>query len=224
MEIKPKPCIGTGKAKGYGCGLRTKYRKYGLGVNCCYASWLYSNDGFSTLSKSIIGAKKKVVKEQKAKDKMAKIENKSIAVLIIEARTPFQKLIRIRDHRKNCICCDEILPYDIGRYDAGHYYKAELYTGLIFHPYNVHGQRVYCNQHLHGNEAAYTYGLKRRIGEINYHILLSLSNRLKSYKWDRYELIELKKHYTKELKEVDSGIKNINDVDFSVGIKSILYL
>lgn len=216
-----KRCIPTGKAKGFeSCNIYIDRYKYGM-CKECFHDWLKTPEGIINALKMIPRAKKQVEKEQKAIDKKQKIENKSIAVLIIEARTPFQKLIRIRDHRKLCICCDKTLPFDLGKYDAGHYYKAETNRGLIFHPYNVNGQLVYCNQYLHGNESGYSNGLKRRIGRINYYILLELKKRLNNYKWDRYELIELKKHYTKELKEVESGTKDINDVDFSVGIKNI---
>jgi len=222
IQTKPKKCKGTGPAKGFeSCGEVRYIKLYGLCAPCLY-KWIYSTDeGNAYLRRQIIPkAKKEVVKEKKENDKQKKLESKSIRGLIIDAKVPFQKLIRIRDHRKNCICCDNILPYNLGDYDAGHYFKAEIYSGLIFHPDNCHGQRVYCNQHLHGNEAAYTKGIKKRIGLDKYNELDKLSTILKSYKWDRAKLIELKKFYTHELKLVESGQKNINDVDFSIGIIS----
>jgi hypothetical protein len=213
-----KRCIPTGKAKGFNsCNDYVDRYKYGM-CEKCFKMWFKTSDGIEYAFSLIPRAKKRVQKENKEKDKKAKIENKSIAVLILEARQPFQKLIRIRDHRKGCICCKNILPFEISKYDGGHYYSAEQYTGLIFHPDNCHGQMVYCNQYLHGNESGYTNGLIKRIGWEQYNKLNSIKDSLKSYKWDRYKLIEMKAHYQKELREVEKGLKSIDDVDWSIGI------
>lgn len=214
----PKRCLPTGKAKGFeSCNKYVERYKYGMCLDC-FQNWLKTPDGIQHALGYIPKAKKKVEKDNKQKDKEEKIKSKSIAGLILEARQPFQKLIRIRDQRKQCICCDKILPYEIGKYDAGHYYKAELYSGLIFHPDNVHGQLVYCNQHLHGNESGYNNGIIKRIGWARYNKLVFIKDSLKSHKWDRYQLIELAKYYRQELKEVEKNGKDIEDVDFSVGI------
>jgi len=217
---KLKKCKGTGKAIDFGCSNYSEIFKYGL-CKKCFIEWLYNTDiGKEVLNKSILISRNKIVKEVKKQSIKNKIENKTIALLINEAKAPFQKLIRIRDHRQLCICCDKLLPFNIGEYDAGHYFKAELYTGLIFHPHNVHGQRVYCNQHLHGNESGYTNGIIRRIGWSNYQHLNFIKDKLKSYKWDRQSLIEMKKYYQNELKLVEKG-KMIKDVDLSIGIVDI---
>ena len=212
-----KKCKGTGKALGCGCGELVYTHKYGL-CKDCFKDWLFSEAGKETLNKSIIRGKKKSHIEKKKEFKKLKIESKSIASLIQEARQPFQKLIRIRDHGQNCICCDGPLSFNISDYDAGHYLKAELYTGLIFHPDNVHAQTVYCNKYSHGNESGYSEGLKRRIGISRYNSLNESKDSLKSFKWDRYKLIELKEYYIKELRLVEKGLKNIEEVDLTKGI------
>lgn len=220
---------GTGKAIGFeGCNKElpvAKYNKvnfkYGLGISCgCYAKWLDSYPGRDDIiASATLRGKKRADKEQKQQDKKKKEENKSIDQLIQETRRPFQKLIRIRDHGQDCICCHRPLPFNIGDYDAGHFLKAELYTGLIFHPDNVNGQLVYCNKHSHGNESAYSDGLKVRIGKGRFNTLQNLKLTLKYYKWSRDELNKMKKYYNYELKLVEKGLKNISDVDFSIGIK-----
>lgn len=218
IERKPKACKGNGKAKGYeSCGAFRYIHMYGLCRNC-FRSWLLTEQGHEILKKSIIlGTKKAKVKAKKDLAKK-KIESKSIAKLIQEARIPFQKLIRIRDHGKRCICCKRPLPFNISDVDAGHFYSRESYSGLIFHPNNVHSQLKYCNQYLHGNESGYVIGLKNRIGEIAFDKLQASKNSLKTYKWNRYKLIEMKEYYTKELRLVEKGEKDINDVDLSIGI------
>lgn len=216
--MKKKKCKGTGKALNFGCGKYVIKRTYGL-CNECYKNWLFnSEEGKLKINRSIIKAKKDIEKETKKLDAEKKIESKSIRGLIIEAKAPFQKLIRIRDHRKTCICCDKILPFDLGAYDAGHFKKAELYSGLIFHPDNVHGQTKYCNKYLNGNESSYAEGLKNRIGIERFENLVRLSTELKNYKWDRQQLIDLKKYYSSELRLLESGNKDISEVDFSIGI------
>ena len=217
IQINKRKCIGTGKAKGYGCGEINYTHRYGL-CKKCFQDWLFTEDGNETLKKAQLIGTKRAKKEKKQEDIKIKIENKSIASLIQDARKPFQKLIRIRDHRKRCICCDKPLPFNIGEVDAGHFLKAQLYTGLIFHPDNVNSQLKYCNKYLDGNESGYSDGLKIRIGINRYNNLISSKKALKSYNWDRNKLIEMKKHYNKELNLVEKGIKDINDVDFSIGI------
>lgn len=218
IDSKQKKCKGTGKAKGYGCGELSNTRTLGL-CRKCYASWLTSTDeGKERIKRFAIKAKQGKQRERQRLTKKQKEDNKSIAQLIKEARAPFQWLIRARDLGKQCICCDKFLGFEIGSYDAGHFHKAETNTGLVFHPDNVHGQKVYCNQHLHGNESGYSVKIEKRIGTERLISLNSKMHELKGYKWDRCKLIELKKHYTSEAKAVKAGLKDINEVDYSPGI------
>ena len=225
MKLNSKKCKGTGRAAGFGCGDMSSNRKYGLSLTgCkCYQNWLFSTDaGKEVLSKTTLQASKKVTKEKK-KEKTTAIRemqysNKSIAKLIQEARIPFQKLIRMRDHGKPCVCCGGHLGYNLGDRDAGHFLKAELYTGLIFHPDNVHGQRKYCNDHLGGNEAEYSVNLPSRIGMDRFRYLIENKARLRMYRWGREQLYEMKTHYLSELRKVEKGIKTIDQVDFNIGI------
>jgi len=218
MEVKKKKCKGTSKAKGYGCGELCYTHKYGLCKNC-FKNWLFNTpEGNETLKKSAITGKNKVKADRKKAHVKLKNESKSIAKLIQETRMPFQKLIRIRDHGKKCICCDKNLPFNIGDYDGGHYKTAEMYSGTIFHPDNCHGQTVYCNKYNHGNGANYSDKLRKRIGIYEFSRLLINAKEFKDYKWSREELNRMKKHYNKELREVEKGLKNIKDVDFTIGI------
>jgi hypothetical protein len=214
-----KKCRAVDKALGFkSCGEIKTIHRFGLCKDCFY-TWLYNTpEGEKYYNKSQITWKNKTDKQIKSDNRRKKIESKSISQLIQEARRPFQKLIRVRDHGKKCICCDKPLPFNIGDYDAGHFLKAELYTGLIFHPDNVHGQLTYCNKYAHGNENEYREGIKKRIGIERYNKLTSLKETLKNHKYDRYELIEMKEYYNKELNQVEKGLKNINEVDFSIGI------
>jgi len=217
--IKEKPCKGIGKAKCFqGCGKTVLKRQYGLCFDCLREWTRTTTEGQEYALKMIPKAKKQLSKTKKEKTRKEKIEAKSIDLLKLDARRPFQKLIRIRDHRTKCISCGVQLPFSIADYQGGHLFKAELYSGLIFHPDNVHAQCIRCNHMLSGNEAGYINGLIKRIGWARYTKLVSLQESLRSYKWDRYQLIELKKHYKQQLKLVESGDLEINEVDYSPGI------
>lgn len=116
-----------------------------------------------------------------------------------EARKVFQKWIRMRDIADPCISCGRFAE----RYDGGHYFKAELYSGLIFNEENVHKQCSRpCNKDLHGNEANYRIGLVKKIGEERVKALEDSKDSLRTYKYTREELIEIKRKYTELLKAI----------------------
>jgi hypothetical protein len=202
MTPKPKKCKSTGKAKSFeGCGTMSDRRKYGLCPNC-YRTWLLTTEeGAEHIKKSTIQAKKRVEKENKAKKhrerKEFKNKHKSIAKLIQEARVYFQRYIRKRDQKKPCISCGN---HYSEIFDAGHYYKAELYTGLIFDEDNVHKQCRKCNTFLHGNEAGYRIGLINRFGHDFVDILDKKAIAMRSYKYSREEILKIKEEYLKKSK------------------------
>lgn len=114
-----------------------------------------------------------------------------------EARIYFQQWIRMRDVLDNCISCG------IDRaeqWDGGHYWKAELYSGLIFHEDNCNKQCSRCNKELHGNESNYRIGLVKKIGEERVKWLEENKDRLRVYSWEKDELIEIKKKYIRLIK------------------------
>lgn len=80
-------------------------------------------------------------------------------------------------------------------WDAGHYLKAEIYSGLVFEETNVHKQCRKCNHYLGGNELGYRDGLIKRYG-IAY--VLELENKKltgRYYKWSDEELETIKTKY-----------------------------
>jgi len=69
--------------------------------------------------------------------------------------------IRARDAGKPCICCGEPLG---PKFDAGHYLESGNNSRVRYDEDNIHGQRVYCNQHKGGNLIGYRKGLIEKIG------------------------------------------------------------
>ena len=198
---KAKNCKGTGKAIGHGCGSPQIHRKYGLGLKCgCFRDWLLNSDeGNKTLKKTQLRASVKVKKEKNKEAREYKEANKSIAKLKQEARKVFQQWVRVRDSNLQCVCCGK----DSETWDGGHFYKAELYSGVIFNPINVNKQSVYCNQHLHGNEGEYRKGLIKKYGAEAVLNLDQLAKDTRNKKWSREELNDIKLKYKLKLKNND---------------------
>lgn len=115
-----------------------------------------------------------------------------------EAKKVFQKWVRIRDAALPCISCGA----DANRYDGGHYFDAGMYSGLIFHEWNVNKQcSNYCNRKNHGNKTNYRIGLVKKIGEENVKWLEENKDRLRNYKYTKSELIQIKNKYQLKLKQ-----------------------
>lgn len=198
---KPKPCKGTGKAKGYGCGSLELKRTYGLGYNCgCYSKWLLNTkEGKEKIKRATLKAtKNRRELEQGIKQKK---ERQSLSYLKTNVTAIVHQYIRARDKGKSCISCG--IPYK-SNFDAGHYFKAELYSSLKYHSDNIHGQCIRCNRPKDGNLSQYQINLPKRIGQDKYDELVKLADQEKklNFKWDREELKKIKDKFKLLLKEL----------------------
>lgn len=195
MKVKEKPCKGQGRAKGFnGCGKMSAHRKYGLCRSCLYLWGRSTKEGKAWYENQFL---KQVDRVKKRREKEQRESLKSIARLIQEARVPFQRWIRLRDANNRCISCganSEI-------WDAGHYYKAEVFAGLIFNEVNVNKQCAKCNRFLGGNESGYRLGLIERYGPEKIAELDAIADANRVYKFTREELKEIKENYLKKIRE-----------------------
>lgn len=201
LPLKKKPCKGNYRTNNFtGCQEFTIAFKYGL-CKACFLEWCHSTgEGMDYIKKNLIPKAKKDVKaKSKAKTAKQREALKTLTQLENEAKTPFQKFIRLRDADENCASCgtnySEV-------WDGGHFYKAEIYSGLIFNENNCHKQCKKCNRFLNGNENNYRLGLIERYG-LDYVLKLDvLANETRQYKYTRQELIDLKKKYNKKVREI----------------------
>lgn len=193
--IKPKKKICKGNYRSdyfEGCGELKYIHKYGL-CRSCFNNWIVSTEkGKEFLRGQIIPkAKKDVRQKKKAEKKKAKEKLKTLGDYKKEARRVFQKYIRERDKDLPCISC--------GNYsdlvDAGHYFKAETHTGLIFDERNCHSQCRRCNRYLGGNLIEYRKGLVKRKGEDFVKQLEADADELRLKKYTREDYIEIKNKY-----------------------------
>jgi hypothetical protein len=194
--IKEKPCKGIGIAIGFGCGKLTLYREYGL-CNTCKVDWWFNDErGKIDLAKKTI--KKNNVKEKAFKTDL-RLKLKKVSDYEADAKKSFQKWVRLRDADLNCISCNG---NNKDLWDGGHFFKAELFSGLIFNENNCHKQCRKCNRFQNGNELQYRFGLINRYGIEFVEQLELISNQNRVYKYTKDELIEIKKKYDLKIKQL----------------------
>jgi hypothetical protein len=214
MSQKIKKCKGQGKTKGYGCGVKLPFTsrngiksyksKYGLGLNCgCFSDWLLnSNQGKEILTKTIKSVQRPRIELEKAKEENKK--NKSLSYLIQNTVNVCHEYIRLRDKYKPCISCNESWHDE---FQAGHFYKAELYSSLKFEEKNINGQCKGCNLHKEGNESGYRVGFIKRYskGELDLLDSKALLEKKDGFKWDRIKLQQIQKYYKQKIKELKNA-------------------
>lgn len=207
IKPKEKACKGTGVANGLGCGKMTFHRVYGLCKNECYPDFLLKTEpGKLIMQKAMLKGKEKVktenIKKENKQTREKKLKLKTLSQLENEAKTVFQKWVRLRDQGKNCISCNKPTKDPAG----GHFYAAGTYSGMMFMPNNCHLQcNTNCNKHLSGNLLEYRKGLIHRYGIEFVNNLDNLSNELRNYKYTRDELISIKQKYLLKIKNNDFG-------------------
>ena len=202
IEPKKKPCKGTHKdTKGMGCGEPQILRRLGLGTKCgCYAKFLYSTEaGKNRVNRAQLKATK--IRRDFEAFTEEEEERKSLNWLLINTRNACHEYIRLRDKDKPCVSCMQ--PYN-SSHQAGHFYKAEVFSNLRFDETNVHGQCPKCNIYKEGNESEYRVNIVRRIGADGLKRLdmLALKYKQEGFKWDRETLILTRTYYLDKIKEL----------------------
>ncbi len=119
--------------------------------------------------------------------------------LMSEAKKAFQSWVRKRDEGKPCISCGKM---EAEQWDGGHYFKAEVYRGVIFNEDNVHKQCSHCNRWLDANLIPYRANLIYKIGLIEVQELEKEADTTRQKKWSRSELIEIRDKYKKLIKQL----------------------
>lgn len=131
--------------------------------------------------------------------KSMKEKTKTVTEYEQDAKDEFQRWVRWRDRDLPCISCGT---EKATIWDGGHYFKAEIFSGLIFDPDNVHKQCRQCNRFLGGNELAYRDGLIKRYGEQFVKDLEAKKDSHRNHKYTKQELIDIKEYYSSLLKQI----------------------
>jgi len=152
-----------------------------------------------SIQESRIKQEKKAKREWLEKKKVLSEKMKTLSDYEKDAKKAFQAWVRKRDAELPCISCGK---YNCADWAGGHYFDAGVYSGLMFHEWNVNKQcNTYCNKFLSGNKPNYRIGLVNKIGLENVLWLEENKDRLRSYKYTKHELIEIKNKYLALMKE-----------------------
>lgn len=140
-------------------------------------------------------ATKRAKKAERANDRAKGESLKTLPELLAEARTEFNRFIRLRDHDKPCICCGKFpiaSHLTGGEWDAGHYRSVGSAGHLRFNEDNVHRQRKQCNRDGAGRAVDYRIGLIARIGQDRVE---ALENNNTVHKWTKDEVRAIRDTY-----------------------------
>lgn len=201
IEPKKKPCYGTTpETRGYGCGKLTYHRHYGLGKMCCYPKWLLETEA-GRLKIEKAKTKATAPRKELEREKVLRNNDRSLEWLKINVRTICHDYIKLRDKGRPCVSCGAPWNPD---FQAGHFYKAELFSTLKYHWANIHGQCVRCNGFLDGNHQEYSLRIHERIGSDGVNELKELAamDKQLNFKWDREELKKIREYYKSKIKEL----------------------
>lgn len=192
IEIKPKPCNGTGLAKGYGCGHKTIHRIYGLGKMCgCYSNWLLNSEaGKLKLQKATDLGRKKVERDNSKKSseekKRMKTELMSPDKYRSEVVQPIiNEISRIIDYGNPCIATG-----NYGKMNGGHYISVGANRTTALNLHNIHIQSFESNHFKSGDPIRYKQGLIDRYG-IAYFEFVEFLQRHKPLHLTKGDLIEI---------------------------------
>jgi hypothetical protein len=125
--------------------------------------------------------------KSEAKDKLETYSQK-----VNKAKVIFQKWIRERDKDLPCISCGTT---KASMWHASHFKKAETFSGVIVHEFNVWRSCSKCYIFLNGNELSYRENLVKKIGVEQVEALEQLANETRTKKWTIEELQEIKTKY-----------------------------
>lgn len=215
IEPKEKPCKGTGKAISVkGCGIKTKYRTFGL-CSSCLSDFLFETDaGKLIMQKRIIPqAKVKVNKEQKKVDAVTRESLKTLSDYTKELQKEINTIVRLIDKDFKCISTGKPLNE---KYDAGHFYSCGSNPSLRFNLLNIYAQSVYANQHLSGDQINFINGINENYGSGLKSIVLRLKKDYPILKLDREQLkqkIQVARSIVKHLKLENKTYNSIERIE-----------
>jgi hypothetical protein len=211
IKVKEHKCLGTGLAKGYGCGKLVKYRKYGLGLSeCkCYSNWLYNSPaGKSLLEKSVIKAKKKVFNERKKETRELKKSLKRPNPKKDFYNSPawwycsHYVMLYYANSEGMVQCSTSGKWYQLPNKNicAGHYLKSNEHTGTAFEFKNLAPQSAWHNNKFGGKPEVMKEWLIKVHGEGVIDYLNEKKNM--DYKLDAFEFEKWRAYYKKLFDEL----------------------
>lgn len=131
----------------------------------------------------------KVGREARKAKREWRLRNIPLSRLLQQAQHEVNHFIRERDFWLPCISCGKLTG---AKMNAGHYRTTKAASHLRFNEDNIHGQCEHCNSYLSGNLIEYRKGLVAKIGVERVE---ALENDNRVVKWDRDELVQIRRTY-----------------------------
>ena len=151
----------------------------------------------------VLKQREKQAKQRETVDKAIKQkkERESLATLRNNVKNVCHQYIRLRDTGKPCVSCGGEWSND---HQAGHWYKAELYSSIRYDERNIHNQCKKCNLFLDGNHERYTERVHSRIGEHGKAAVQKAAAKYKqgAFKWEREKLVAIRTYYREKIKSL----------------------
>lgn len=231
---KVKKCKGTGKAKGFGCGVELPFsikngiRNYnavfGLGRKCgCYGKWLVSTEeGGKILEKAKLSGKKKVEKQKRQEKRAEKSLNQDWAKLL---QTEINSIVRTIDAGLSCLATNRR-----GQMHGGHVYARGGNQTIRYNLHNIHRQCAQSN-HFQNDDGKLREGLTNEYGQdyMNFVSELRQTPTIKYSNVEYRDLTTLARKILRELKKKDKiyskseRIEMRNRVNLELGIYPVEY-
>lgn len=220
IEPKEKPCKGTGLAKGYGCGRKTKHRVYGIGKMCgCYNDWLLnSENGKIKIANAQLSAKAKVQKQQ---IRTTKEEKDNLKDWSAELQVKINWIVRMIDVGLLCLARG----YG-GQMHAGHVYARGGNSTMKFHLHNIHRQCAQSN-HNQNDDGLLREGVVNEYGQ-RYMDYISNLRQMKTLDYNNKEYHEFYKKACKIANKMakeniyyyspEERIRKRNEINIEIGI------
>lgn len=229
-----KKCKGTGKAKGFGCGIELTFviknniRSYnavfGLGKQCgCYVNWLTSTkEGQKVLDKAKILGKNKVEIETRKKKREDRSLQKNWGK---QLQITINSIVRTIDKGLPCLARNQK-----GQIHAGHVYPRGGNQIIKFNLHNIHRQSAQSN-HYQNDDGKLREGVVNEYGQ-EYMDFISELRRTPSLQYNNKEYRSLTykaRKILKELKEQDriysksERIEMRNRINVELGIYDLVY-
>lgn len=203
IQIKKKPCKGTGLAKRYGCGRPVNKRTCGLGHECrCYPNWLFNAPGAKEKRNKFLNKNKKNSKEVTQLGKKNKKEKNTNWKLKLQEK--INEIVRLIDIDQPCLARD----YHPNQIHAGHIYARGSFPELKFNLHNIHRQSAQSNL-CQNEDDSLKEGLSKEYG-INYMEFISCLRRCETLKYSNNEYHHFYKKAIRIAKRLKSEGKNNN--------------
>ena len=208
MKSNPKKCRGTGKALGYGCGIMSANRKFGLCKENCFIPWATeTKEGKEWLATQTAY---KMKKNKEESDRKKRIEDKQKKMDLISpdkyrskyVQPVINKIARQIDYGNPCIATGNFE----GKMAGGHYTSVGSNRTICLNLHNIFIQSFQSNNWKGGDNLNYRDNLINLFSQ-KYLDFIEGLRRHRPIKLTKQELVEIRKKAMKISNELSKNLR-----------------